>query len=216
MTSGPVDASHVAAPGAVAPDEYRHVLGHFATGVTVITTVSGGVPAGFTCQSFGALSLDPPLVLFCPSRSSSTGRRIIESGRFCANVLADSQRALARVFAGKSADKFAGVGWSPSPAGLPLLNGAHAWVDASVETVHEAGDHRLVIGRVTGLGVGAVGSGNGPGHAASTGHADGAGSAGGGSPLLFYRGRFTATEPEGGAPEIVDTLLAWPRHADWM
>jgi 3-hydroxy-9,10-secoandrosta-1,3,5(10)-triene-9,17-dione monooxygenase reductase component len=206
MTSGPADASHAAVTGAVAPDEYRHVLGHFATGVTVITTVSGGEPAGFTCQSFGALSLDPPLVLFCPSRSSSTGRRIIESGRFCANVLADSQRELARVFASKSADKFAGIGWSPSPAGLPLLDGAHAWVDAAVETVHEAGDHRLVTGGVTALGVGADG----------TGRAASAGPPGAGSPLLFYRGRFTATEPESGAPEIVDTLLAWPRHADWM
>ena len=186
-------ARDAAAPGAVDPDQYRHVLGHFATGVTVITTVSDGAPAGFTCQSFGALSLDPPLVLICPSKSSSTGRRIIDAGRFCANVLADSQRDLARGFASKAADKFAGVGWSPSPAGLPLLDGAHAWVDASVETVHEAGDHHLVIGRVTALGIGAVGL-----------------------PLLFYRGRFTATEPEGGAPEIVDTLLAWPRHADWM
>lgn len=192
---GPVAAGPVAA-GPVSPDDYRHVLGHFATGVAVITTVSGGAPAGFTCQSFGALSLDPPLVLFCPSRSSSTGRRIIEAGRFCANVLSDSQRDLARGFAGKATDKFAGVGWSLSPAGLPLLDGAHAWVDASVETVHEAGDHHLVIGQVTGLGVG-------------TGH-------GTGPPLLFYRGRFTATEPEGGAPEIVDTMLAWPRHADWM
>jgi 3-hydroxy-9,10-secoandrosta-1,3,5(10)-triene-9,17-dione monooxygenase reductase component len=216
MTSGPADPSHVAVPGAVAPDEYRHVLGHFATGVTVITTVAGGEPAGFTCQSFGALSLDPPLVLFCPSRSSSTGSRIIESGRFCVNVLADSQRELARVFASKSADKFAGIGWSPSPAGLPLLDGAHAWVDAAVETVHEAGDHRLVIGGVTALGAGAAGSGNDAGYADGTGHAASAGPPGAGSPLLFYRGRFTATEPESGAPEIVDTLLAWPRHADWM
>lgn len=204
------------APGVVAPDEYRHVLGHFATGVTVITTVSGGAPAGFTCQSFGALSLDPPLVLFCPSRSSATGRRIIAAGRFCANVLSESQRDLARGFASKAADKFAGVGWSTSPAGLPRLEGAHAWVDASVVTVHEAGDHYLVIGRVTALGVG-TGAGGGAGGGAGAIGGD-AGSADGGAepPLLFYRGRFTATEPEGGAPEIVDTMLAWPRHADWM
>ncbi|HEX6447844.1 MAG TPA: flavin reductase family protein [Trebonia sp.] len=192
MTAGH-DASPAASPETVAADQYRHVLGHFCTGVTVITTVDDEGPAGFTCQSFGALSLDPPLVLFCPGRSSSTGRRVMDAGRFCANVLADSQRALARGFASKAADKFAGVGWTPSPAGLPLLDGAHAWVDASVETVHEAGDHQLVIGRVSALGVGASGM-----------------------PLLFHRGRFTATKPESGAPEIVDTLLAWPRHADWM
>ena len=192
MTASP-DANPEVPTETVTADQYRHVLGHFCTGVTVITTVDDEGPAGFTCQSFGALSLDPPLVLFCPSRSSSTGRRVMDAGRFCANVLADSQRVLARGFASKAGDKFAGVGWSPSPAGLPLLDGTHAWVDASVETIHEAGDHQLVIGRVSALGVGAAGM-----------------------PLLFHRGRFTATEPESGAPEIVDTLLAWPRHADWM
>ena len=201
----------VAAP-VIAPDEYRRVLGHFATGVTVITTADGDGPAGFTCQSFAALSLDPPLVLFCPGTSSATGRRVIEAGRFCANVLADSQRDLARGFAGKAADKFAGVDWSLSPAGLPRLDGAHAWVDASVEAVHDAGDHHLVIGRVTAL---ATGSSE---HSGSSGPlaAGSSGNSGSGQPLLFYRGRFTVPEPEGGAPEIVDTLLAWPRHADWM
>lgn len=182
---------------AIAPDDYRHVLGHFATGVTVITTVAGGDPAGFTCQSFAALSLDPPLVLFCPGRSSSTGRLIIEAGRFCANVLADDQRDLARGFASKKGpDKFEGVSWSPSPAGLPRLDGAHAWVDGIVETVHDAGDHHLVIGRVTSLAVGA-----GADESADTAP---------GEPLLFYRGRFTVPEPERGAPEQVDTLLSWP------
>jgi 3-hydroxy-9,10-secoandrosta-1,3,5(10)-triene-9,17-dione monooxygenase reductase component len=176
------------------PDQYRHVLGHFATGITVITTVSGGTPAGFTCQSFGALSLDPPLVLFCPGKSSATGQRIIDAGRFCANVLAESQRDLARGFASKAADKFADVNWAPSPAGLPLLAGAHAWVDADVEAVHDGGDHHVVIGRVTALGVGAASD----------------------PPLLFYRGRFTLPEPERGSPEIVDTLLAWARPDDWM
>jgi len=194
MTAGH-DASPAASPQTVGADEYRHVLGHFCTGVTVITTVDDEGPAGFTCQSFGALSLDPPLVLFCPSLSSSTGRRVMDAGRFCANVLAGSQRALARGFASKAADKFAGVGWSPSPSGAPVLDGALTWVDCAVEAVHEAGDHYVVLGRVTGLG-----------------------ECGPGRPLLFYRGRYgvTAGEPTDGLPEIVDTLLAWPRHADWM
>ena len=74
---------------------FRQVLGHFCTGVTVITTVDADGPAGFTCQSFAALSLDPPLVLFCPSRSSATWPRIERAGHFCANVLADDQRELA-------------------------------------------------------------------------------------------------------------------------
>lgn len=182
----------------IGADDYRHVLGHFATGVTVITTVSEGQPGGFTCQSFAALSLDPPLVLFCPGKSSSTGRRIIDAGRFCANVLADDQRDLARAFASKVPDKFDGVAWSPSSAGLPRLDGAHAWVEGEVETVHDGGDHHLVIGRVTALGVSTV-----------DGQSDGAAPH---DPLLFYRGRFTVPEPEGGAPEAVDTLLAWPWH----
>jgi 3-hydroxy-9,10-secoandrosta-1,3,5(10)-triene-9,17-dione monooxygenase reductase component len=175
------------------PDRFRQVLGHFCTGVTVITTLDDEGPAGFTCQSFTAVSLDPPLVLFCPSKSSGTWRRIERAGRFCANVLADDQRDLARLFASRSPDKFAGIPWSPLPSGLPLLDGALAWVDATVETVHDAGDHHVVIGRVLGLGTAVAGP-----------------------PLLFYRGRFTVTEPETGTPEVVDTLLAWPRHADWI
>ena len=87
------------------------MLGHFCTGVTVITTVDAAGPAGFACQSFAALSLDPPLVLFCPSRSSATWPRIEPAGHFCANVLADEQRELARVFGAqrRGADKFDGV-----------------------------------------------------------------------------------------------------------
>jgi 3-hydroxy-9,10-secoandrosta-1,3,5(10)-triene-9,17-dione monooxygenase reductase component len=177
------------------PDRFRQVLGHFCTGVTVITTVDGDGPAGFTCQSFAAVSLDPPLVLFCPSRSSATWRRIERTGHFCANVLADGQRELARVFASSAAGKFDGVGWSPAPAGPPVLDGALAWVTAAVATVHQAGDHQVVIGRVTGLA------------ACRAGPA-----------LLFYRGRYalTADGADDGPPELVDTLLAWPRHADWI
>jgi len=172
---------------------FRQVLGHFCTGVTVITTAEGGRPTGFACQAFAALSLAPPLVLFCPSRSSATWPVIERTGRFCANVLADGQQELARRFGTSGDDKFAGVAWSPSPAGAPVLDGALTWVECAVQAVHEAGDHYLVTGRVTGLG---------PCRA--------------GRPLLFYRGRYAATDPGSGPTEVVDTLLAWPRHADWM
>jgi 3-hydroxy-9,10-secoandrosta-1,3,5(10)-triene-9,17-dione monooxygenase reductase component len=151
-------------------------------------------PTGFTCQSFTALSLDPPLVLFCPAKSSSTWQRIERAGRFCANVLADGQREAARQFASKVPDKFEGVEWSPSASGLPLIEEALAWVDAEVETIHDGGDHHVVIGRVLDLGARTTLM----------------------PPLLFYRGRFTITEPESGTPELIDTLLAWPRHADWI
>ena len=177
------------------PGRFRQVLGHFCTGVTVITTVDEDGPAGFTCQSFTALSLEPPLVLFCPSRESATWPRIARAGHFCANVLTAGQQELATVFGTSGADKFAGVSWSPSPSGAPILAGALTWVGCTVEAVHEAGDHHVVLGRVTGLGA-----------------CDRE------RPLLFYRGRYgmTAVEPADRPPEVVDTLLAWPRHADWI
>ena len=177
------------------PDAFRQVLGHFCTGITVITTLDAAGPAGFTCQSFSAVSLDPPLVLFIPSRASSTWPRIERAGHFCVNVLADGQRELARVFASSAPGKFDGVGWSPSPAGAPVLDGALAWVGADVADVHEAGDHYVVTGRVTGLQASRAGP-----------------------PLLFYRGRYAVTAPGtgDGPPEVVDALLAWPRHADWI
>jgi 3-hydroxy-9,10-secoandrosta-1,3,5(10)-triene-9,17-dione monooxygenase reductase component len=180
------------------PERFRQVLGHFCTGVTVITVCDEDGPAGFACQSFTAVSLVPPLVLFCPSRLSATWPRIARAGHFCANVLAADQRGLARTFgtsATTGADKFVGVPWSPSPAGAPVLGDALTWVGAAVEAVHEAGDHFVVIGRVAALG-----------------ECDAA------RPLLFYRGRYavTAAQSAAGPPEVVDTLLAWPRHADWM
>ena len=172
---------------------FRQVLGHFCTGVTVITAMGESGPAGFACQSFAALSLDPPLVLFCPSRSSATWPVIARAGRFCANVLTAGQRDLARVFGRAGVDKFAGVRWSPSPSGAPVLAGVLTWAECAVEAVHEAGDHYVVLGRVTELGA-----------------------CGTEQPLLFYRGRYGMTEPSPGPPEVVDTLLAWPRHADWI
>jgi len=177
------------------PGRFRQVLGHFCTGVTIITTLDEAGPAGFACQSFAALSLDPPLVLFCPSRSSATWPRIERAGFFCANVLTAGQQELARVFGTRGVDKFAGVPWAPAPSGAPVLAGVLTWVGCTVEAVHEAGDHHVVVGRVTELGECRPEQ-----------------------PLLFYRGRYgvTATEPTGALPEIVDTLLAWPRHADWI
>ena len=177
------------------PQRFRQVLGHFATGVTVITAIDGAGPVGFACQAFAALSLEPPLVLCCPAKSSSTWPRIAASGQFCANILAAEQRDLARQFGISAPDKFAGISWTPAPNGAPVLPGVLTWASCSVETVHEAGDHYVVIARVTNLGDSVAGD-----------------------PLLFYRGRFTlsAQTAVDSPPEVVDTLLAWPRFADWM
>ncbi|MGO9141696.1 MAG: flavin reductase family protein, partial [Streptosporangiaceae bacterium] len=101
------------------PPRFRQVFGHFCTGITVITAVDDGEPVGFSCQSFAALSLEPPLVLFCPARASATWPRVRRAGYFCANVLAAGQQDLASRFGRSGPDKFAGVAWSPATTGAP-------------------------------------------------------------------------------------------------
>lgn len=186
------------------PARFRRVLGHFCTGVTVVTAASGGAPVGFACQSFSSLSLDPPLVLFCPATRSRTWPLIERAGSFCVNVLSHEQRDVSTVFGTKGADKFGTLGWSEAPSGAPVLDGVLTWIDCAIETVHAAGDHYVVIGRVTALGDERAENG------------------GGVRPLLFYRGRYTGTEPEpaGPLPPLSaidpDTLLTWPRPDDWL
>ena len=135
------------------------------------TACSSASLIGFACQAFAALSLTPPLVLFCPSRTSSTWPAIERAGHFCVNVLTDGQQDLARRFGTSGGDKFAGVPWSASPGGSPVLDGALTWVECTVEAVHEAGDHYIVVGRVLDLAV----------HDAE-------------NPLLFFEGKYTSTE----------------------
>jgi flavin reductase (DIM6/NTAB) family NADH-FMN oxidoreductase RutF len=155
---------------------FRRVLGNFATGVTVITApgvegeAGGGGPAGFACQSFASLSLDPPLICFMVGRTSTTWPRIARAGVFCVNVLGAHQGELCRGFAVSGADKFAGVVYDAAPvSGSPRLAGAAAWVDCTIHAVHTGGDHLIVVGRVDALGAN-----------------DGDDVA----PLLFHKGRF--------------------------
>ena len=106
------------------PAALRAVLGHFASGVVVVTAAGPDGPLGFTCQSFSSLSLDPPLISFSPSRSSTTWPRIRSVGRFCVNVLADDHSGHSDRFARSGTDKYAGVRWRPGPADpsrAPLL-----------------------------------------------------------------------------------------------
>ncbi len=132
----------------VAPQEMRRVLGSFATGVTVVTgNDPDGTPLGFACQSFTSVSLDPPLVLFCPAHTSASWPRIRTGGVFSVNVLAEDQLELCKVFASSGVDKFAGVAWHQTPWG-PSLDNVLATVHCDVEAVHPAGDHDIVVGRV--------------------------------------------------------------------
>lgn len=133
--------------------QYRQVLGHFPTGVVVVTGAGDAGPVGFSVNSFTAVSLDPPLVAFCAERRSGSWAIIQGSGAFCANVLAEDQEALSRVFAMRGPGKFQGIGWSPAPSGSPLLDGVLAWVDCGVEAVHDGGDHEICVARVLALGV---------------------------------------------------------------
>lgn len=130
---------------------FREVLGHFASGVTVVTGMTGSGPAGFTCQSFSSLSLEPPLVLLLPGKSSTSWPPIGKTGRFCVSILADDQKHVSSAFARSGSDKFAGITWSPSPAGLPIIEGACAWIDCEVDAVHSGGDHWIVVGAVRAL-----------------------------------------------------------------
>ncbi len=133
---------------------FREVLGRFATGVTVVTSLSDGRPVGMTCQSFAAVSLSPPMVLFCPARTSRAWPLIQRTGFFCVNVLAEGQEELSVRMATKADEKFDGVRWSPSKSGAPLLEGVLGHVDCTVHAVHEAGDHYVVLGRVQDLDAG--------------------------------------------------------------
>lgn len=146
--------------------EFRAVLGHFASGVVLVTGIHDEGPAGFTCQSFFSLSLDPPLVALAPAKSSTSWPRVSSTGSICVNILAADQEGLARNFAKSGADKFSGVGWTAAANGAPRLHGALAWLDCEIRDVHDAGDHHLVVARVIEMETGK------------------------GQPLVFYRGGF--------------------------
>jgi flavin reductase (DIM6/NTAB) family NADH-FMN oxidoreductase RutF len=133
--------------------QFRKVLGHYPTGVTVVTGVGRSAPTGMTIGSFTSVSLDPPLVGFLPMKSSDTWADIQPSGAFCVNVLAEAQGELCWRFAKETDDRFADVGWAPAPSGSPILDGAIAWIDCRIEEEVDAGDHWFVLGRVLALDV---------------------------------------------------------------
>jgi flavin reductase (DIM6/NTAB) family NADH-FMN oxidoreductase RutF len=137
------------------PDEasYRTVLGHFATGVTIITALSDGEPIGVSANSFTSVSLNPPLVLFCASKDSTTWPKIEAAGTFTVNILGEHQEDVCRVFATRGADRFSRIGWRPSANGSPILHDALAYIDCTIQDQHDGGDHLIVVGLVHELGV---------------------------------------------------------------
>jgi flavin reductase (DIM6/NTAB) family NADH-FMN oxidoreductase RutF len=131
----------------------RSALGRFATGVAFVTAAPGGEPAGLIVNSFASVSLEPPLISFCPSRSSLTWSRMRRAGRFGVNVLGRHHQEFAIRATPAGADRFAGVDWEPGRGGAPLLGDALAWLDCTIVAEHPAGDHWIVVGRVDALRV---------------------------------------------------------------
>jgi flavin reductase (DIM6/NTAB) family NADH-FMN oxidoreductase RutF len=138
----------------VTPSRIREVLGRYPTGVSVITGLdTKDRPVGLTVGTFTSVSLDPPLVAFLPDRASQSWPKIELTGRFCVNVLSESQQHVCRAFAATGRHKFRGVEWRPAGSGAPIIEGAVAWVDCDLDSVHDAGDHILVIGAVRAIDI---------------------------------------------------------------
>jgi flavin reductase (DIM6/NTAB) family NADH-FMN oxidoreductase RutF len=157
----------------IGPDEFRRVLGHFATGVTIVTTCDADArPSGLTVSAFASLSLDPPLVLVCIDHKSQTYPALRESGRFAINVLALGQEALSRRFASTQAGKFDGLAYQISDLKLPLLGAALAHIECMTVSTHVEGDHTIFVGRVERTGIND------------------------GDPLLYFRGRYNRLSSE--------------------
>lgn len=147
--------------------ELRRVMGHFATGVTIVTSRLDGEPCAMTANSVTSVSLDPPLVLWCALATSVTLQGVRQSRYFAVNILDASKEQLARSFSVKGKKTFAGVGHHSAKSGAPVLEDCLAWLDCSVYAEYEGGDHVIILGRVEEAAV--VGSGG---------------------PLIFYRGGY--------------------------
>ena len=162
-----------AAPITFNSREFRDVLGHFATGVTVVTGMVDGQPVGLAANAFSSVSLDPPLILVCIAATSETWPAIRRTGAFAVNVLGEHQEGISRRFGRKDVDRFESVEWELSTTGAPIFPDALAWIDCVIHAEHSAGDHTVVIGRVVAL----------------------ARQPEGGRPLLFFQGGYGRLEP---------------------
>ncbi|WP_433073182.1 flavin reductase family protein [Dactylosporangium sp. CA-052675] len=145
--------------------DFRHVLGHFATGLSVLTADAGAGPVGMTVQALMSLSLAPPLIALGIDRRSRTWPQIRRAGRFCVNLLRVEQEELAWRLGRSDTGKFDGVGLRAGREGRPELPEAIAWIGCAVRAEHDGGDHWLVVAEVDELRLGS------------------------GEPLIFHRGR---------------------------
>lgn len=127
---------------------FRQAMGHFASGVTVVTTASAGELYGMTVSSFASLSLNPPLVLICIDKSVPSHDIIKDAGRFVVNILEERQEHLSRRFANSATDKFKGVAWHNGQLGLPVLDNTLAAIECRLCNALDGGDHTIFVGEV--------------------------------------------------------------------
>ena len=161
----------------VAPDDFRRVLGHFATGVTIITTTDGEKrPTGLTVSAFCSVSLDPPQILVCIDHKSQSYPALRDGDRFAVNILSSEHESVSRRFATTRLDKFEGVPFTPGVLGVPLIDGALAQLECRTVSRHVEGDHTILVGRVE------------EAHNAA------------GEPLLYYRGKYGRLAPTPSPP----------------
>jgi 3-hydroxy-9,10-secoandrosta-1,3,5(10)-triene-9,17-dione monooxygenase reductase component len=163
----PVSRLQSGATPEIARQDFCHVVGHFATGVAVVTALQAdGHLAGFTASSFTSVSLDPPLVLVCVDYRARSYEAVRAAQRFAVHILAEDQPEVARGFAARSTDKSGLCHWSLSALGNPVLDRYHALIECRLHGEHEGGDHAILVGRVERLDLAKASPG----------------------PLLYYRG----------------------------
>lgn len=140
-----------------APDQdlMKQVNRLFVTGVTVVTAMDGDHPRGLAVNAFASICLDPPTVMVCVQRTSSTYECLFRSTHLAINILAADQLAVVTRFAGKSDDKFSGLDWRPGRFGSPLIEGSCAWMETEIRERLQASTHTVFICRVVRAGTGA-------------------------------------------------------------
>ena len=168
-----IDSPPRALPPDFAPTEFRKALGMFATGVTIVTARSAqGELVGLTANSFNSVSMTPPLVLWSLARAAGSMAAFSTGSHYAINILSAEQQDLARQFAARGNNRFAGVAFVPGAGGAPLLEGAVATFECFNRSRYEEGDHVIFVGEVE-----------------RCTHREGA------SPLLFHGGKFYAEHP---------------------
>lgn len=157
-----------ASANAIEERRLRDVLGCFATGVAVATTLDQtGRPMGLTINSFNSVSMNPPLVLWSLACEAASHTAFASASAFAINILSKDQTEVCMRFAKPAEDKFSGVDWTAGYGGMPVLSDALATLECALYRQYEGGDHTIFIGRVVGL------------------------SASEKAPLIYHRGKFT-------------------------